>query len=255
LGRHERWRARALFLAILFGLIGGSGCIFLQDPPRRLPAGEVFQDPERHWRELRMRYEADAFRGELRAKTRLGRMYLEGRPGLAADRKKGMALLEEAAGRHDAFAELLLGQALFANQGASAAERMRAIELLKRAASYSCLYGPYQEDLPWLGSHEVLLDALRQLGTSGKNDALLWNLRAVAHCKLRGDERIIPVRNTAPVSQLAWFLFAQDESRAAFVAATMSPEDKALARQRVDGWRKLVADSEIQFPRPSTGYK
>jgi TPR repeat protein len=250
-------RARAGSLIVAAALIGGTGCVTamvvgnLQQQARASKYREEQQEKlQRDNAELR----AKAERGEVEAMARLGWFQVNGdRSGVPAD-PHGLALLEQAAARHYAPAEYMLGVVLVEGRKGIPADPARGVELLKLSATKACSV-EIGRDLLQRANPNLTLGNLYRKGSpavaADESEAELWFARNAVYCHDYGFNPMIPAGLAEPERRArmqAWWTLSGRTYAMGNQPAT--PEQIQETERELKRLRQRVQESESRYPAP-----
>jgi TPR repeat protein len=253
-------------LVVAPALVGGTGCITASIVDASRHRSDV-RDRERERRQRIVALSPRAEAGDLAAMTSLAQALMSAEDRTRNDVPRAQALLSRAAEGGDGLAQAMLGDMFavgvvqFATSylPSSGQRDPRGIVLLQKAAAQACRF-----KLPG-GSkeHRILLEPADRLANIFFTDDLaeqerLWRARSILHCgqpvpftlSYRVNGAHTAVEKQGRFAMLLLTKSSADIERARTMAK-LTPEDVAAAERQAEELRRLVAESERQYPAPS----
>jgi hypothetical protein len=224
------------------------------------------QERERQQRIAALSPRADA--GDVRAMTALAQALMSAEDRTRNDVPRGVALIGRASELGDGLAQAMLddmyavGVVQFATSYLSRSQwgDPRGAALLKSAAAQACRFVVDQGDK----ERPLVLEPADRVANISSTAHLpeqkkLWRARSILHCGVPDPYTlsawVVGARDTPAERQAAFALVLLTKSpkniEDARTGAHLTPDDVAAGERQADELRRLVAESEKQYPAPT----
>jgi hypothetical protein len=258
---------RAIVLVVGLALIGGTGCLTMHaiDSVQRANRERAADRKLQQERDARVAAAASKVAaGDPQAMTHVAIDLMDNKQFSGPDWDRPLALLEQAAAKGYGPAQAVLGDLLLSgrwqgryyvyHQLPGGARVARGVELLKQATTWGCVFGSQGTEPQFsVDPGADLVEHFKRVNDA--EQAKLWRARRFLHCAVPYDAEVSSARyghGTPEARQraLALALLARNDTLVAEIRKGLAAPDIAAAEQGAAELRRLVAQSEQQYPAP-----